>query len=138
MGLPAPRDARRFYRVAKQRLDDALFLLDGKRTNAAIYLGGYAVECILKALIVVTTPTDRRTEIVESFRGARAHSLDWLRDEYRQRGGPGFPPTIAQAFQRVRTWGTHWRYEPGGIPLRDAQAFLKATDELLQWADGRL
>ena len=47
--MPSSTPARRFYRVAKQRFDDALLLLEMERTTAAIYLVGYSVECMLKA-----------------------------------------------------------------------------------------
>jgi hypothetical protein len=38
-------------KLAQTRLDDALFLLQGKRWSAAYYLAGYAVELALKACI---------------------------------------------------------------------------------------
>jgi hypothetical protein len=44
MALPNVAMARRFYRAAKQRYDDAEFLLAGNRTTAAVYLAGYRVE----------------------------------------------------------------------------------------------
>ena len=57
MGMPADINARRYYRVAFQRLEDGKSLLEINRPRAAIYLTGYAVECILKALIVTSTPS---------------------------------------------------------------------------------
>jgi len=42
--------------VAKQRFDDALLLLEMGRTTAAVYLAGYSVECMLKALILSAVP----------------------------------------------------------------------------------
>lgn len=119
-------------------MDDAQFLLGGGRTNAAVYLGGYAVECILKILILTTTPTNRHAEILKSFRGMKAHDLDCLWRGYRQSGGSGIPPDIARAFRRMNTWQPHMRYEPGLLPLRDSQAFLKAAAEFVRWADERI
>jgi HEPN domain-containing protein len=38
-------------RLAKVRLDDALYLLEANRSSSAYYLAGYAVELALKACI---------------------------------------------------------------------------------------
>jgi len=43
MALPTIRDARSFYQSAKQRFEDAEFLLEAERTTGAIYLAGYSV-----------------------------------------------------------------------------------------------
>jgi hypothetical protein len=51
MALPTAKEAQPFYQSALQRFEDAQYLLDGERTTAAIYLAGYSVECMLKALI---------------------------------------------------------------------------------------
>jgi hypothetical protein len=56
VAMPSSVQARRFYRAAKQRFDDALLLLAMERTTAAVYLAGYSVECMLKALILSAVP----------------------------------------------------------------------------------
>lgn len=85
--MPADIDARRYYRVAYQRLDDGTALLEIGRPRAAVYLTGYAVECILKALLLVYTPSGERREMLATFRGAIAHNIEWLRDRLVQRIG---------------------------------------------------
>jgi HEPN domain-containing protein len=40
VALPSSEPARRFYRAAKQRFDDALLLLEMGRTTAVVYLAG--------------------------------------------------------------------------------------------------
>ena len=48
-----PKEVRRFHRAAARRFEEAQFLLTrGNYTTAAVYLAGYAVECMLKALIL--------------------------------------------------------------------------------------
>jgi HEPN domain-containing protein len=37
--------------VSNERLKDATILLKQKRYNGAVYLGGYVIECLLKAAI---------------------------------------------------------------------------------------
>lgn len=64
MAMPADIDARRYYRVAYQRWDDGVALLGISRPRAAIYLSGYAVECILKALLLVSTPVGQGAAVL--------------------------------------------------------------------------
>lgn len=137
MSAAGPDEVRRFSDVAKQRYDDARFLL-GHRNTAAIYLAGYAVECILKALWLSRVPPRRRSKQVESFRGEKGHDLDWLKVQYMRRGGEPFTPAISKAFGRVNGWRTDLRYNPGTAKAKDAKAFLLAVEEILEWAERRL
>ena len=70
MGTPHDIDARRHYRVAKQRYEDGKLLLEIERPAAAVYLTGYSVECILKALLLESVPRGQRPGLLSSFRGA--------------------------------------------------------------------
>ena len=88
VAVPSSQNARIFYRAAKQRFEDAEFLLDVDRTTAAVYLAGYSVECILKALILTTVPRVQENNLLAMFRGARAHDYGWLLRLYAERGGP--------------------------------------------------
>ena len=103
-----------------------------------MYLAGYGVECVLKALILSVTSTGATPETLASFRGAKAHDYEWLRFRYRSLGGPDFPPEAAKNFVRVNAWSTSLRYKTGTTKRRDAEDFLKASRAILQWADGRL
>ena len=112
--------------------------MDVDRTTAAVYLAGYSVECILKALILAVVPRAQEADILGMFRGARAHNYDWLLRLYAERGSARLPPDLAPHFARVNTWSTDMRYSPGAIGLRDAKAFLDSSVRMLTWADGRL
>ncbi len=109
MGLPAAREAHLFYRSAKQRFLDAQFLEEAGRTTGAVYLAGYGVECMLKALLVDAAPHGRRAEIAASFRGGKAHDFEWLKAQYRTIGGAAFPQDIREHFVLVSTWSTEFR-----------------------------
>lgn len=140
MGVPRDKDAKRFYRAAGQRLEDATFLRDAARTTAAVYLAGYCVECMWKALIV-TQAGPKKDEVLDLFRGASAHNYDWLRSIYDKYGGK--PPSkkdkeLRNAFVIVGSWRTDMRYDPGTIPEDDAQEFLDAVRQIWKWADERL
>jgi HEPN domain-containing protein len=73
VALPSAEHARHFYRAAKQRFDDALLLLEMGRTTAAIYVAGYSVECLRKALMLAVVPRGQAEEVLSMFRGAPAH-----------------------------------------------------------------
>lgn len=138
MPLPRSGPARRFYRAAKQRFADALLLLDMGRTTAAVYLAGYSVESILKALILSAVPRSQEEEVLSKFRGARAHDYEWLMRFYRDKGGTRMPRQLILHFARVNTWSTDMRYSPGTIAMREAKAFLDSVAEIIHWADRRL
>jgi hypothetical protein len=137
MATPGSLEARRFIRVAKQRFDDASFLL-GHRNKASIYLAGYAVECALKALLLSVTPLSKTQGVLKSFRGERGHNLEWLKKQYIKGGGAKFPPIISMKFARVNSWNTDLRYDPGTSTLGEAQEFFLAAEAILRWADERL
>lgn len=52
MALPTSKEPRLFYRAAIRRFEEAQFLLEkGSYTTASVYLAGYAIECMFKALM---------------------------------------------------------------------------------------
>ncbi len=79
MAIPGSADARRFYRSAFRRFEEANVLLAAGFSMGAVYLAGYAVECILKSLILEAAHAPDRAGILESFRGGKAHDFGWLR-----------------------------------------------------------
>lgn len=110
----------------------------GGRTTAAVYLAGYAVECMLKALILERCPAGRHATVLASFKGAKAHDFDWPRSQYLGRGATPFPRRIARRFAMINTWTTAIRYHPARIKPSNAKVFLQAVDEILAWADNRI
>jgi HEPN domain-containing protein len=138
VAMPSSVQARRFYRAAKQRFDDALLLLEMERTTAAVYLAGYSVECMLKALILSAVPPAQEAAFLTRFRGARAHDYEWLLELYAEQGGARLPASVVPHFARVNSWSTDMRYTPGTIAAHEAQAFVAAAIAIMTWADGRL
>jgi hypothetical protein len=138
MAVPTSIEARLYYRCAFQRHEDAQILLRADHTTGAVYLAGYGVECILKALVLSALATAARTAMLNSFRGARAHDFEWLRTQYLENGGSRFPRGIPEAFTLVNDWSTDMRYLPRTLKADEAEGFLDATGKILRWADGRL
>ncbi len=138
MALPTVRDARPFYQSARQRFEDAEFLLEAERTTGVIYLAGYSVECMLEAFILSIVPPDERDGMLSSFRGAKAHDFDWLKARYVECNGPQYPSAVSKNISLVDTWTTDPRYKAETWKRGDAEAFLKAAGEIMAWANGRM
>src|SRR5205823_10857239 len=115
-----PTEARVYYRAAKQRYADAQWLLDGVRTTGAVYLAGYTVECILKALLLASVSTGLRAQILGEFRGSRAHNIEWLGRLYRRHVGIGVPGAITRHLSRVASWTTDLRYGTATVNRKQA------------------
>ncbi len=106
--------------------------------TGAVYLAGYSVECILKALIFSVVITAQTEAVLGSFRGARAHEYNWLRDQYRLRGGASFPGQVNRDFTLVDVWSTNLRYELAAFRKPEAEEFLESVDRIIEWAEGRI
>lgn len=138
MAVPRWKDARLYYLCAFRRYEEARVLIRAGYSTGAIYLAGYAVECMLKALVLMAAPSRKRAKVFASFRTNKAHNYEWLRSQYLAYGGPMFPPDITRSFTLVNEWSTELRYSLRRIPDHDADAFMAAVKEILIWGDGRL
>lgn len=138
MGIPRDADARKYYRVAKQRLEDAELLQREKieRYAASIYLAGYVIECVLKSLLLHTTRKNRpemRRALKEDF----GHNLRRLHDRLTELG-LSMPKNISGNLLFVASWSPELRYEPGPGNPTDAKKFLSCAKAIVEWADGRM
>src|SRR5437899_1318789 len=131
--MPRPKNhrANQFSQIAHQRFEDAEILLKRDRLTGAVYLAGYGVECILKALILSSIDEPARVGQVEgSFKGQAGHNLEELKRLYKKESGQVIPLDISKALQRVATWGPDLRYQVSVKSRKDANAFLVAVAEV--------
>lgn len=112
--------------------------MDRNRTTGAVYLAGYAVECMFKALVLSNVPAQQRAAILLQFRGRRGHDLLWLKTTYLDRGGPPLPSKVMLAFTQVAEWTTDLRYQAAGMDGAAAQTFMRHAETLMDWIDGRM
>ena len=138
MAIPTSKDARLFYRCALQRNEEAEVLFREDYNTGAVYLAGYGIECMLKALILSAVPPTVRPDILKSFRGGKAHDFEWLRDLYLVSGGARFPRDINRHFTKVNDWSTDLRYTPRSFHPNEAEDFLASAKSIVAWIDGRL
>ena len=133
-----PLEVRRFWRVAQERYDDAEFLIGEERARAAVYIGGYCVECSLKALIVAATPEARIADAVEGWKRGGGHDLEGLMRQYVRASGLSIPRDVQRHLMRVNGWRVEMRYDSGGTQPAHATDFLQSTRAIMDWARGRL
>jgi HEPN domain-containing protein len=138
MGLPQAREAREYYRAAKQRFLEAELLLKARMKTGAVYLAGYTVKCFLKALILDQAAPGLRKKLLAGFRGRQGHDIEWLRELYRGQVGGTVPREIARHLMRAATWGTHLRYTTAAPKPGHAEAFIRSAAEVAKWAEGRM
>lgn len=138
MAIPNSSDARLYYRCAFRRYEEAEVLFKADYTTGAVYLAGYGIECILKALVLTAVSVGDRHDMLKSFRGNKAHDYEWLRSLYLMNGGSRLPRDVAQHFTLVNDWSTDLRYTPYSVRTVEAEAFLAAAVAIIRWADGRL
>lgn len=138
MGVPTCQEARLYYRAGRHRFDDAEFLLEQQRTTGAVYLAGYGIECDFKALILSAVPRTKRREVMDGFRGAKAHDFEWLRVQYAKYWKGGIPAEIVRPLVRVNSWSTDLRYQSATIKYKEAEDFVNAARDVMAWIEGRL
>lgn len=116
-----PTTPRDFLKVALQRLTAAEEIMEALRlTLEAQYIGGYTVECSVKALILETTSASDRPAIRNRLtHGANYHRAEVLLDRLRERG-IFLTADIAKRMRRF-DWTTDLRYEIGGMNANDIQ-----------------
>ena len=132
-----PTTPRDFLKVAAQRLTTAETLLREKLTLDAQYLGGYTVECSLKALILYQTPDPDKPEKLRLLTsGAKMHRPDVLLGELRDLG-IAHPLEISKRMRRF-DWTTDLRYETGRRDTGETIAFLKTAKAIYDWVESQV
>jgi hypothetical protein len=132
-----PSTSRDFLKVALQRLTTAEALLDLRINLDAQYIGGYTVECSLKALILERTPTADKEEILQKISsGQKMHRADVLLGRLRDLGVV-LPLALAMRMRRF-DWTTDLRYETGRRDTGETIGFLKTAKAIYDWVEGQI
>ncbi|MFT5526836.1 MAG: HEPN domain-containing protein [Pirellulaceae bacterium] len=132
-----PRTSRDFLKIAEQRLNAAEVLFAADLTLDAQYVGGYAVECSLKALILEKTdPADRPDKLLRISSGATMHKPETLLQELRGLG-VRLTPELAKRMRRF-DWTTDLRYETGRRIRSETRGLLRTCVEIRDWVKGQL
>jgi hypothetical protein len=101
------------------------------------YLGGYTVECSLKALILELTPEpDKADKLKKITAGQKMHRPDVLLGELRDLGVV-LPLDLARRMRRF-DWTTDLRYEAGRRDTGETIAFLRTAKAIYDWVEDQL
>jgi HEPN domain-containing protein len=132
-----PSSSRDFQRAARQRLTTAEFLLANGYNLDAKYLGGYAVECTLKALILEITPVADQTEMLKKISsGKKMHAPEILGGILKELGRP-VPLDLVKRLRRSG-WSTALRYESGRTDTGETRGFLRTAKAVYDWVEEQL
>src|SRR5690606_34606439 len=119
-----PLNARDFLKVAVQRLTAAEQIFEVLRLNTdAQYIGGYCVECSLKALILHKTPDNEHESVLDRItRGANWHRAEVLLPLLKERQ-VRLPLDLSKRLRRF-DWTTDLRYESGRSDTGETKGLL--------------
>jgi hypothetical protein len=133
-----PLTPRDFVRVALQRLTGAEEIMDKLRlTLEAQYIGGYSVECSLKALVLQVTPeAERGGMLAKLTKGATVHKPEYLLPLLKA-GGIVLTPELAKRMRRF-DWETAMRYEIGRKDTGETYALLNTARAMYEWAEPQI
>jgi HEPN domain-containing protein len=132
------KDITLFQRAAAQRLTAASLLLQHGFYLESIYIGGYAVECALKGLILQRTPKNQKAGMVKRITqvGSKRHDFEYLKNLLRRPpSNYTFPREVYGLLRKVATWSTSMRYEVGRGNPDDAKEFIAAVQKIRDWAE---
>jgi hypothetical protein len=108
-----------------------------RHTLEAQYIGGYSVECSLKALILDKTAELDRPAVLERLtHGATYHRAEVLLDRLRERGV--FLTVELAKRMRQFDWTTGLRYETGRKDTGETNGLLRTARTIYEWVKGQI
>ena len=133
--------------ASHQRLEDAKVLLNASRWRGAMYMGGYAVECLLKVKLMhiydcqnlrALDDVLRQRSILPEHRTVFTHQLEDL-----LRLAPGYNrlrrnKDFWHMFHEVNLWTPQWRYTAKQVTRQEATRFLTFIENVMHWIDTNL
>ena len=133
--------------VSSQRLEDARVLFNAGRWRGAMYVAGYAVECLLKAKLmqIYSCRNLRELDNILQRRSILSHSRTVFTHELETlfRLTPGFHrlrqnQNVWRQFYKVNRWTTAWRYTADRSTYDAALLFMDAVEKVILWIDSNL
>jgi hypothetical protein len=131
-------------KAARHRLEDARALFEKRRWRGSMYMGGYAVECLLKAKLMRIFKCRKLEELEGRLRAREllpgkvtiyTHHLEVLMkltgglDRLRRND------LHWESFKLANQWVPAWRYSPDLSSSGDAGDFLDAVEQTIHWID---
>lgn len=134
-------------KAAVHRRADAQSLFDAERWQGAMYLAGYALECLLKAKLMKQYGCRQLDDLGDEFvrRGLLEDSSSVYTHEFAlllkwsgRLNSLQQDRTINRAFAKANRWSPSWRYSSAASQRESAEEFLVAIDSVRQWVETNL
>lgn len=130
-----------------QRLADARALLNASRHRGAMYMAGYALECLLKTKLLRIYDCNnlrefedllRQRSILSTNRTVFTHQLEDL-----LRLTPGYNrlkgnTDVWHSFHEINRWTPHWRYTSKQATRQEAIEFMMDLENVMHWINTNL
>jgi len=122
-----------YEQVHRRVLADARFLLRHQRWHSATYLGGYALECLLKVAGCVYLSV---RELPKEY---EVHDLLFLVNRAGLAEELHSDTFAHRQFTAVDSaWSTALRYSGKVVTAEEARRFFRALEEILRWLNDRV
>lgn len=136
-----PLTRRDLQRLADLRAREAGSLLRARNPSGSYYLGGYAIECALKACIAKQTRRNEFPPKPKYVHEVYTHKLESLLklallDGQLERD-MATNPVLATNWGVVKGWDEESRYRSAGLNGKDLYSAIVGPDGVLQWIKQR-
>lgn len=136
-----PVTRKDFQRLADLRAKEAGVLARNRNEAGAFYLGGYAIECALKACIAKETKRHEFPPKADYVRSVYTHNLEELlklaRLDKQLETDAKTDPNLGINWGVVKAWNEETRYKPSGLNGRDLYAAISGPSGVLLWIKQR-
>ena len=128
--------------ASRQRLADAQALLNASRWRGAMYMAGYAVECLLKTKLLHIYDCKnlreledllRQRSILPAHRTVFTHELEGLLRLTPSYSRLRQDRDFWRMFQVVNLWNPQWRYTVKQTTYQEAAKFLTFIENVMHW-----
>lgn len=134
-------------KAAKRRREDAAALQLQGRHRGAMYIAGYAIECLLKAKLMQMFDCKTLQKLEARLRGLGrlstdgslyTHQLVLLLKLTGRFDVLRSDVATWRYFLLANAWLPAWRYEPSLGTATEAEKFLKASDAIIAWVENNV
>lgn len=134
-------------KASRHRLGDARVLLNASRWRGAMYLAGYAVECLLKTKLmhIYRCRTLRALEIELLRRSILSEQRTVFTHQLREllKLVPGHNrlmqnQNLLSLFNKANLWQPAWRYSSEPTTRKEATDFITAIERITRWIENNL
>lgn len=134
-------------KASRHRLDDAKALLNASRWRCAMYIAGYAVECLLKTKLMqmyncrhlrdLEDELQRRS-MLAAHGTVFTHQLEALLKLAQGYNRLRQNQNLWRMFNTVNRWVPAWRYTANLANREDASDFMDAVEKIMHWINNNI